>query len=420
MSHNEERMSALLTFPFGSFFMLRLEYVLLTGNELEAKILRLIEKRMDDERRRRYQAQMNKMPPGTKETTVVLDIPKNIWVPISHALFLYDLYGLVQSENTLKRALSSLLKKQLILTRKGQGRYAPTEYQLNLEKIAQEFAAMSKQGRAGYQPVTPSPDDLLSSAPGDQAVTISEQQAVILSSVTSISTVDPLRVSEIDPKRRETEKKGSGRQGEAEEQSLSFPASSQLPSAAAACIAHALAMDQHPKTEGSTVLPLSAPTASPAEPGTPLDPEAIVRLVEDKRGIPYDTISRSRQLRSAQHLIDLQLPLDVELLERVYDECYDLWWQQHFGALHVTHLVEREKQHGEPRIVRLLKRVQAKMHNATNVSAPSSQTTKLHPPNVLPQLVGVSGLPIIQAPTQPLAVIVPKRTRPCSAERMVS
>jgi hypothetical protein len=50
----EERMSALLTFPFGSFLMPRLEYVLLTGNELEAKILRLIEKRMDDERRRRY------------------------------------------------------------------------------------------------------------------------------------------------------------------------------------------------------------------------------------------------------------------------------------------------------------------------------------------------------------------------------
>jgi hypothetical protein len=162
----EERMSALLTFPFGSFLMLRLEYVLLTDNELEAKILRLIEKRMDDERKRRYQAQMNTMPPGTRETKAVLDIPKNVWVPISHALFLYDLYGLVQSENTLKRAIASLLRKQLILARKGQGRYAPTEYRLNLEKIAQEFAAMSQQGRAGYQPVAPSSNDPLASAPG--------------------------------------------------------------------------------------------------------------------------------------------------------------------------------------------------------------------------------------------------------------
>jgi len=415
----EERMSTLLTFPFGSFLMLRLEYVLLTGgNELEAKILRLIEKRMDDERRRRYQARINTTPPEAKETTVVLDIPKNIWVPISHALFLYDLYGLVQSENTLKRALSSLLKKQFILMRKGQGRYAPAEYQLNLEKIEQEFIRMSKQGKAGYQPLTPSPVDPFE--PGDQAITPSEGQPVIPSPPARVLTTDPLRVSAIDPTRRETEKSDLGRKGEAEEKPSPSSSSSQQQSASAAGLAHALAMDQHPKTEGSTVLPLSAPTASPAEPGTSLDPEAIVRLVEYKRGSPYDTTSRSRQLRSAQHLIDLQLPLDVQLLERVYDECYDPWWQQHFGDLHVTHLVEREKQHGEPRIVRLLKRVQAKMNHVASVSAPSSQATGLHPPNASPRLVGVSGLPLIQAPEQAMTVIGPKRSRPRPVERMVS
>jgi len=416
----EERMSALLTFPFGSFLMLRLEYVLLTGNELEAKILRLIEKRMDDERRRRYLAQINTMPSGTKETTVVLDIPKDIWVPISHALFLYDLYGLVQSENTLKRALSSLLKKQLIFTRKGQGRYAPAEYQLNLEKIEQEFVRMSKQGKAGYQPVTPSTNDPLEPEPGDQVITPSEGQSVIPSTSTRVLTADPLRVSEIDPTRRETEKSDLGRKKEAEEQPSPSSPSSQQQSAAATGIAHALTRDQNPKTEGSAVGPLAAPPASPPEPGTPLDPEAIVRLVEYKRGIPYDMASRSCQLHSAQQLIDMQLPLDVELLERVYDECCDPWWQQHFGDLHVTHLVVREKQHGEPRIVRLLKRVQAKMNHAASVSTPSSQATGRHPPNASPRLVGVSGLPLIQAPEQPMTVIGPKRCRPRPVGRMVS
>jgi len=417
----EERMRALLAFPFGSFLMLRLEYVLLTGgNELEAKILRLIEKRMDDERRRRYQTQMNKMPPGTKETTAVLDIPKNIWVPISHALFLYDLYGLVLSENTLKRALSSLLKKQLILTRKGQGRYAPAEYQLNLEKIAQEFAVMSEQGRARYQPVIPSPDDPLQTASEDQAITLSEQQAMIPSPTARVSTADPLRVSVIDPNRKETEKSDPGKKGEAEEQPSPSSSSSQQQSASAAVLSHVLTIDQHPKTEGATVLPLVAPTASPPEPGMPLDPEAIVRLVEYKRGIPYDTASRSCQLHSAQQLIDLQLPLDVELLERVYDECCDPWWQQHFGDLHVTHLVAREKQYGEPRIMRLLKRVQAKMNKAARIAVPSSPGTGLHPPNASPRLVGVSGLPLIQAPTQPMAVLAPKRSRPHPVGRMVS
>lgn len=391
----EERMSALLTFPFGSFLMLRLEYVLLTGNELEAKILRLIEKRMDDERRRRYQAKMNTMPPGTKETSAVLDIPRNIWVPISHALFLYDLYGLVQSENTLKRALSSLLEKGLILTRKGQGRYTPTDYQLNLEKIAQEFAAMSEQGRARYQPVTPSSDDTLEAAPEEQAVTLSDHQIEIPSPPTRGAAVDPLRGSANDPNRKESGKNNSRTIAGA-------AANCSEPQPAAPALAHGFP----PLTKSSSE--------------TPLDAEAIVRLIEEKRSIPYETTARSRQLYAAQQLLALPLPLTVDVLERVYDECYDPWWQQHFGDLHVTHLVEREKQHGEPRITRLLKRIQVKMNNAASVSAPSSPGTELHPPNASPRLVSVSGLPIIQAPTQPLAVIVPKRTRPNPAGRMAS
>lgn len=395
MSHNEERMSALLTFPFGSFLMLRLEYVLLTGNELEAKILRLIEKRMDDERRRRYQTQMNKLPSGTKESSTVLDIPKNVWVPISHALFLYDLYGLVQSENTLKRALSSLLKKQLILTRKGQGRYAPTEYQLNLEKIAQEFAAMSQQGRAGYQPVTPSPDDPLEDAPGDQAMVLAEDQAVIPSLATRGSTVDPLRVSANDPHRKEYEKSDSR------------------------TIAEAAANCSEPQAATPTLANGFPPLANPPS-ETPLDAEAIVRLIESKRGIPYDPPSRSQQLHAAQHLLALPVSLTVDVLERVYDECYDPWWQRHFGDLHVTHLVEREKPHGEPRILRLLKRVQAKRDRPQNIVGLSSSDPGVYASPASPLHVGISGLPIIHAPAQPMTVIASKRSRPRPVGRMVS
>lgn len=410
----EERMSASLTFPFGSFLMLRLEYVLLTGNELEAKILRLIEKRMDDERRRRYQAQMNTLPSGTKETSAVLDIPKNVWVPISHALFLYDLYGTVQSENTLKRALASLLKKQLILARKGQGRYAPTEYQLNLEKIEEEFAAMSAQGRAGYQQMIPSSNDPLHSAPGYQAVTPTEDQSVIPSSATRGSRVDPLRVSATDPKRRYREKTDSrtatGEDGLFESQAA--PAHVHTDSSSSEANLGTLSAEER---KMSASLPPSC-----VAPETPLDAEAIVRLIESKRGIPYDSVSRSRQLTAAQRLLTLSLPLTVDILERVYDECCDPWWQQHFGALHVTHLVEREKSHGELRIVRLLKRVQAKKqsfaHDAIPLSSDSGQPSRL----VSSLRVGVSGLPIIQAPAQPMTVITPKCHRPYSAGRMVS
>src|SRR5689334_850847 len=63
---NEERMTKLLNYPFGSYLMLRLEYVLLTeGDELEAKIMRLIEKRMDDHRKQLYQNVVNAASAGS-------------------------------------------------------------------------------------------------------------------------------------------------------------------------------------------------------------------------------------------------------------------------------------------------------------------------------------------------------------------
>jgi hypothetical protein len=92
----------------------------------------------------------------------------------------------------------------------------------------------------------------------------------------------------------------------------------------------------------------------------PLTTEAIVALVERKRGMPYDAATRSRQLEAARHLLAMHFPLDAVLLERIYDECCDQWWHEHMGELHVSHLIERERRHGQPRILRLLKRVQSK------------------------------------------------------------
>jgi len=154
-----ERMIPLLSFPFNSFLMLRLEYALLTGNTLQAILLRIIEKRMEEQRHRLYQEYMNAQN-KTVPQALVLDIPTEVWVPISHASFLYDLYGLVQSENTLKKALQELRKRKFILIRKGQGRYAPDEYQLNLTLRHEEFKRM-QQGKAGYQPLTTSEGVLL-------------------------------------------------------------------------------------------------------------------------------------------------------------------------------------------------------------------------------------------------------------------
>ncbi len=118
-------------------------------------------------------------------------------------------------------------------------------------------------------------------------------------------------------------------------------------------------------------------------PNTDLCGETIVGLFEQKRGQIYDAKTRTHQLASARTLLALQLPLTAELVTRMYDECYDDWWREHYGALHVSHLVECERSHGQPRIVRLLQRVQTKarrkMHPPAQAKASSAPMSSLPP-----------------------------------------
>lgn len=482
-----ERMTPLLSFPFHSFLMLRLEYVLLTdGNDLEAKILRIIEKRMDDQRKQLYQEEINALPAGLLPHTPVLDILKAVWVAISHASFLYDLYGLVQSENTLKKALMSLVKKRFILTRKGQGRYAPVEYQLNLQLIEEELSKMGRQGKAGYQPLIPSADGTLTEPAGYQSLPPSEDQPVIPSAAARVSVAEPLRGAEVDPSRRSTTEEE--RRETAAEEGRALPSEACACNAAAAdssdpgtlssaeialVLAHRrqhISSQSEPETEttpepdtappdesvtphlgGRSPEPLAAvpssnesrfpqgeyegqppagtdvpdapekfatatksligaplpdhcehaerlhtdaPQTAPASSGVTafsdgmsapapdytlfaeaLSTEALVAWMERKRGMPYDAQERSHQLAAARMLLDLNLPLDLVTLERVYDATYDDWWKQHFGELHLTHMVEREKA-GTLRITRWLARLQAPACSST----PSASTATSRPP----------------------------------------
>jgi hypothetical protein len=354
-----ERVTSLLSFPFNSFLMLRLEYALLTGNDLQAILLRIIEKRMEDQRRRLYQERMNSQG-GTVPQEVVLDIPKEVWVPISHASFLYDLYGLVQSENTLKKALHELRKRKLIFTRKGQGRYAPDEYQLNLKLLNEEFKRMQQQGKAGYQTLTPSEVDTLMAPSGDQGLTPSEDQCLTPCTSARGSRIDPLRVSELDPSNRKiTEEKG--REEAAEEGDTSRTEEAASSAAAALSESEALLSCQEETASPPTSPPSEQAITSPASIAAKakdekLLPEALVALVERLLGDSYDAQARVCQMEAAQTLLAMNLVADLSTLERVYAACYDDWWRQHYGKMHLTHLVEREKS-GQLRIVRLLARL---------------------------------------------------------------
>lgn len=146
----------LLTFAIGSYLMLRIDYVVICRDELEAKILRIIEMYMEMERARIYQETVNG---STGETDEDIEITKDIWVAISHRLFTRDLYQLVKSANTLKRAIKSLADKGFIFIRPGTGKHDPILYQLNTAKLQAEFEKLSQLGIVGYQKLIPSKID---------------------------------------------------------------------------------------------------------------------------------------------------------------------------------------------------------------------------------------------------------------------
>lgn len=141
--------------------------------------------------------------------------------------------------------------------------------------------------------------------------------------------------------------------------------------------------------EVTSVTPPSScpsPMEMQQETDTDLTAETLVCLFEQKRGIAYDEKARPSQLASARILLDLKLPLTTEVVARVYDECCDDWWREHYGALHVSHLVERERNHGQPRIIRLLQRVQAKAQRKKHSPAQannSSTTGSNFPPGMV-------------------------------------
>ena len=182
--------SKLLNLPIGSYLMVRLDYVIICGNnELEAKVLRLIEMYMDDERKRLYQAQLND-PKNDLTPDVVVEITRDVWVPISHRLFMNDLYGTVKSENTLKQAIKFLLgKKYIRVSDPPTKQYEAPKYQINIDVVQGELDKLAKLGKPGYQNLIPSNSDTINKRP---------HQNLIPSGYQEMTPSGGVRVSKID------------------------------------------------------------------------------------------------------------------------------------------------------------------------------------------------------------------------------
>jgi len=171
----------LFDYPYSSFLMLRREFeVFCQEQDLEVKILRVIEMYVENERTRLFQIQANR----SKTPVEKIEIPRDVWVPITYNLFRSEIYDEKISDNTLKAAIKSLEAKKLIQKQYApKKRYDPPTYRLQVHVIdlLNRFLRIS-----GGQKLIPSKIDTLKNLP---------PQFLIPS---FLSTIEDLRVSKID------------------------------------------------------------------------------------------------------------------------------------------------------------------------------------------------------------------------------
>nr|BBH87187.1 hypothetical protein KTC_19380 [Thermosporothrix sp. COM3] len=142
--------TSLFRFPYGVFLMVRLEYVLLTRDELEAQILRVLEGELEYQRQRWRQ-----------EAAAIQRIGRAVppepsgWVRLSQAQLLSRLYKfdtakvggakqpLSMSKTTLRRALKRLTERGYVQVRQEPGDpLGRARYQLQVEAIQQALDAL--------------------------------------------------------------------------------------------------------------------------------------------------------------------------------------------------------------------------------------------------------------------------------------
>lgn len=202
---NGTKMEPLLSFPHNAFLMLRLEYVQILQDDLQAKLLRIIESHIETQRQVIYRDEMNKQKGDPKHP---IKVPKDIFVPISYKLFMNDLFDLVTSENTIKKSLNQMIEYKIIFRKEPpKKRYAPPEYSINTDALQILLDALKDQW---YQKLIPSIlDTLKNSYPQD--LTPSWYQKLIPSNSDS-SLKEKSMVSKVDTNIREnniTDKKDS-------------------------------------------------------------------------------------------------------------------------------------------------------------------------------------------------------------------
>jgi len=149
----------IMEFPYGAFLKVRLEFVLLRDNELEARIMRIIEGWMIDQKK----AWMNECTQAASDGKPE-PLEPDYYVTLSYAQITAQLYMFNSSRkgkdkevvegkknsihrNTITKAMSALIEDNYVITRPNPDKskeYEATQYTLNLPLIQEHMKLLPK------------------------------------------------------------------------------------------------------------------------------------------------------------------------------------------------------------------------------------------------------------------------------------
>ncbi|GCF10886.1 hypothetical protein [Dictyobacter arantiisoli] len=133
----------IFNYPYNLFLMERLEFVLITQDDLEAKIMRLVEYEMI-KKKEKWQAEVTN---AIEAKIAPSEEPKEYWCQLSHAQIIGKLYKfdaakvggkhpLSISKATIRKALNNIVEKGWLLTRTApDDEFGAPQYTLNRQAI---------------------------------------------------------------------------------------------------------------------------------------------------------------------------------------------------------------------------------------------------------------------------------------------
>lgn len=392
----QNTMGHYLQMPYNRYLWLRLEFVAICGDEIEAKIMRIVEYDIEGARI----AWFNNASALAANGKPYPPAPEQWWVTLSYKQIMAKMYGTVKNEKTIIAKLNSLIKEKKYLQKRTdpENPYGAPQYTINREVVQAKLDGLSplpmvpdvaklyseissdpvpaigtpSNKEEGYQPVVPP-------VPASGTPRTSEWNSPV--PATGTEGYQPVVHNNNNKKNTKNKNKNKEDSIPNEPATSTFVANATIPFVSSSddleqesshIVIEATNENVEPKTTRNHQSLEQNPLfdATPKSPVMPLESakwcaETVVQIVEFRRNKRFledargksQKSQRERQLDAAKKIIDAKITREEFI--KAYDARNDAWWQDNRGDLTVVDMAAKTTK-GVMRTLEVLENIDSK------------------------------------------------------------